>query len=181
METDTLTPCPIDWLELLLEGDAAFEAGTGLHLAEGYNEFPDSISYSLGRLQRGETTLEWSLYLFIHRQEQRVIGLGGYKDAPNAGGGIEFGYEIAPGYRGRGYATEAARALIDHALASPRVRMIYAHTLPERSASTAVLRKCGMVMTGQVIDPDDGRVWRWQIERPVRHQLPWGEPLTAVG
>ena len=38
-----------------------------------------------------------------------LIGLGGFKGAPDHGQ-VEIGYEIAPGYRLRGLATEAADA-----------------------------------------------------------------------
>jgi hypothetical protein len=27
-----------------------------------------------------------------------------------------------------------------------------------------VLERVGMTFVGEVIDPDDGRVWRWQIQ-----------------
>ena len=39
--------------------------------------------------------------------------------------------------------------------------------LPEATASTRVLRKCGFVHIGEVVDPEDGPVWRW--ERSAAH------------
>jgi RimJ/RimL family protein N-acetyltransferase len=56
-----------------------------------------------------------------------------------------------------------ARKLIALANGSPNVRKIIAHTLPETSASTRVLEKVGMTYVGEVIDPEDGRVWRWEL------------------
>ena len=44
-------------------------------------------------------------------------------------------------------------------LENGRVR---AHTLPQPSASTRVLTKCGFRHIGAVIDPEDGLVWRWE-------------------
>jgi RimJ/RimL family protein N-acetyltransferase len=67
-----------------------------------------------------------------------------------------------PGSEGRGYATEAAAALVDFAQRDARVRVVRAHTLPERNASTRVLTKCGFELRGEVIDPEDGLVWRWE-------------------
>ncbi len=49
----------------------------------------------------------------------------------------------------------------------PRVQLIRAHTRPEANASTRVLRKCGFVHIGEIIDPEDGPVWRW--ERSPQH------------
>jgi [ribosomal protein S5]-alanine N-acetyltransferase len=40
-----------------------------------------------------------------------------------------------------------------------------AHTLPHKNASTSVLRKLGMANVGEYHDPEDGPMWRWQIER----------------
>ena len=47
--------------------------------------------------------------------------------------------------------------------------------LPEANASGRVLAKCGFRRVGEVIDPDDGVVWRWEI-RP----LPQGAPTGSV-
>jgi RimJ/RimL family protein N-acetyltransferase len=76
---------------------------------------------------------------------------------------VEIAYGIAPRYQGRGYATEAARAIVGYAVASGRVRTIQAHTLPEHNPSTRVLQKCGFTLKGQIIHPEDGPVWSWEL------------------
>jgi RimJ/RimL family protein N-acetyltransferase len=91
-----------------------------------------------------------------------VIGMASFKGPPNAEGAVEIAYAIVPGYQNRGYATEAAQGLVDYALADPRARRVIAHTLREPNASTRVLKKCGFQFAGEVIDPEDGPVWRWQ-------------------
>ena len=55
-----------------------------------------------------------------------------------------------------------AAKLIPLGSSSPDVTWIIAHTLPEKSASTRVLEKNGRRFTGEVLDPEDGRVWRWE-------------------
>jgi ribosomal-protein-alanine N-acetyltransferase len=75
---------------------------------------------------------------------------------------VEIAYGVAPGYEGRGYATEVAEALVNHAFLQPQVRLTRAHTLPERNASGRVLEKCGFQFVGPVTDPEDGLVWRWE-------------------
>ena len=62
----------------------------------------------------------------------------------------------------RSNATEAAEGLASFAFGSGRVRVVRAHTLPEPNASTRVLAKCGFRYIGEVIDPEDGLVWRWE-------------------
>jgi hypothetical protein len=39
------------------------------------------------------------------------------------------------------------------------------HTLVEINASNRVLQKVGMQFIVEVDDPEEGRVWRWQIRR----------------
>ena len=80
-------------------------------------------------------------------------------------GVVEIAYGIDPDHQGRGYATEAAAALVEFALATDTVRLVRAHTLPESNASTRVLTKCGFEHIGEHIDPEDGLVWRWERGR----------------
>ena len=75
---------------------------------------------------------------------------------------MEIAYGIAPEHQGKGYATEAAEALTAYAFGSGQVRVVRAHTLPESNASGRVLTKCGFRNIGEVIDPEDGLVWRWE-------------------
>ena len=70
---------------------------------------------------------------------------------------------MAPEHEGKGYATEAAAALVQYAQADTKVRVVRAHTLPENNASGRVLTKCGFRRIGEVMDPEDGLVWRWEI------------------
>ena len=106
-------------------------------------------------------------FFIIERARREVIGTAGFKGPPDGDGVVEIAYGVAPSVEGRGYATEAAGALVRFAAADERVRLIRAHTLPEVNASTRVLRKCGFVHIGEVVDAEDGLVWRW--ERDARH------------
>ena len=47
----------------------------------------------------------------------------------------------------------------------PEVRVICAHTLPDGAASKRVLEKCGFQHKGEVMDPEDGLVWRFEWVR----------------
>jgi RimJ/RimL family protein N-acetyltransferase len=80
-------------------------------------------------------------------------------------GVVEIAYGIAAEHEGSGYATEAAQALVDFASACGDVRLIRAHTLRDAVASKRVLTKCGFQHIGEIPDPEDGVVSRF--ERPV--------------
>lgn len=106
-------------------------------------------------------------FFLAERARGEIIGTAGFKGPPDGDGMVEIAYGVVPSVEGRGYATEAAGALVQFAAADDRVRLIRAHTLPELNASTRVLRKCGFVHMGEVIDSEDGPVWRW--ERSAHH------------
>ncbi len=106
-------------------------------------------------------------FALIHRANKAVIGRGAFKGPPGADGVVEIAYDIAPDYQGKGYATEAAQALVSYAFKSGKVRVVRAHTLPEANASTRVLTKCGFRQVGEVMDPEDGLIWRWGKSYPA--------------
>jgi len=45
------------------------------------------------------------------------------------------------------------------------VELVIAHTLPTANTSTRVLTRCGFRFVGDVVDPDDDPVWRWERGR----------------
>jgi [ribosomal protein S5]-alanine N-acetyltransferase len=92
------------------------------------------------------------------------VGIGSFKGPP-ANGVVEIAYAILPQHQGRGYATAAARAMLDYAFGSAEVCMVIAHTLPDGAASQRVLQKAGFRHAGEVVDPEDGLVWRFEISR----------------
>lgn len=102
-------------------------------------------------------------FTLVHRADGSAVGKCGFKGPPGADGTVEIAYGVAPEHQGKGYATEAAAALVTYAFKHPQVRVVRAHTLPQPNASTRVLTKCGFRKVGEVIDPDDGLVWRWEI------------------
>jgi [ribosomal protein S5]-alanine N-acetyltransferase len=98
----------------------------------------------------------------VDRADGNVIGKCAFKGPPGADGAVEIAYGIDPEHQGKGYATEAAAALVSYAVGTAKVCIVRAHTLPEPNASTRVLSKCGFRRVGEVVDPDDGLVWRWE-------------------
>ena len=90
------------------------------------------------------------------------VGTCGFKGPPGSDGVVEIAYGVSPEHEGFGYASDAANGLVGHAFGSGLVRVVRAHTLLVEGASPRVLRKCGLRCVGQVLDPEDGPVWRWE-------------------
>ncbi|MEH3122027.1 MAG: GNAT family N-acetyltransferase [Sphingomonas phyllosphaerae] len=85
----------------------------------------------------------------------RLIGGIGLHRADN--GDHELGYWLTPDAWGRGYATEAGRAVIDIARHALPLTRLTAYHHADNPASGAVLRKLGFVETG--------RSPRWSLAR----------------
>ena len=115
--------------------------------------------------QRTDAAAPWPGYLAIEPDGRRLVGTCAFKSSPNAAGEIEIAYETAPQFEGLGYATQMARALVAIAFRAPEVRQVFAHTLPDSCVSTRVLRNAGLRLNGEVLDGENGRVWRWEIAR----------------
>jgi RimJ/RimL family protein N-acetyltransferase len=73
---------------------------------------------------------------------------GGGKGTGEGRQGAELGYWIGVPFWGCGYATEAARGLIDHAFGDLGYEVLTASTRVSNPASRRVLEKCGFQWTG---------------------------------
>ena len=98
------------------------------------------------------------------REDGTIVADVAFKGPPSDDGFVEIASGIAPEHQGRGFATEAARALIVFARQAAGVRVVRAHTRHDNLASLRVLAKCGFRFVGEVIDPEDGLVQRWETE-----------------
>jgi len=117
----------------------------------------------LARVRAATAGDPWALaFTAVERATGSAVGSCGFKGPPDADGVVEVAYGTDPSHRGRGYATEAAQALAALAFASGRVRLVRAHTKPDNGASARVLAKCGFRRVGEVVDPEDGPVCRWE-------------------
>lgn len=74
-----------------------------------------------------------------------VIGLAPHGDAD----AFELGYWLGRAFWGKGFASEAGRAVLDHAARAHPARRIVAGHFAENAASARVLAKLGFVETGR--------------------------------
>jgi RimJ/RimL family protein N-acetyltransferase len=74
-----------------------------------------------------------------------VVGLTQQDDGDTA----EFGYWYGRAHWGSGYATEAGRAVVDHAFGEAGIRMLLSGYFEGNTASGRVLRKLGFTETGR--------------------------------
>jgi RimJ/RimL family protein N-acetyltransferase len=124
----------------------------------------DFMRFSLGVFSREQTAgfLEKvrrrdreglpSQFALIFRPDQKLIGYCGFflqtvDDVEE----LEIGYRLDPSYWGRGIATEAARAVRDHAFDELRLARVISLIHPENAASRRVAEKNGMIPERETI------------------------------
>jgi [ribosomal protein S5]-alanine N-acetyltransferase len=168
METKSLrlVPHAPEHLRALINGAKFYARSSGMTPANGLRDFivSDEVSPEWLAALKGATAADPWTYGFavVHSESGLVIGTAGFGAPPDAEGRVEIAYGIVADYQGRGYATEAASALVVWARKNRLVRIVCAHTLPERNSSTRVLEKCGFRYVGALTDPTDGLIWRWE-------------------
>lgn len=168
IETDHLhlIPCEPGHIAALLHSRQDLAATLQVRLPDGWPHFPEAFSLeTYARLQADPALRQWYGYFFIHPQTRALVGSGGFAGPPDADGVVEIGYEIAPEYQNRGFATIAAQALIRYAFSHDSVTAVIAHTLAETNASNSVLQKVGMMFEKAIDDPEHGSIWRWRVQR----------------
>jgi RimJ/RimL family protein N-acetyltransferase len=118
------------------------------------------LQQTLDLLTREARPDPWGSYLA--EQDGATVGTCAFKSAPDAAGAVEIAYMTFPAFERRGHATAMAAALVEVAQDGGAATAI-AHTLPEENASNRALRRNGFAFAGEVMDPEDGLIWRWEL------------------
>jgi RimJ/RimL family protein N-acetyltransferase len=86
--------------------------------------------------------------IWLIQDRTGLVGTTGLRPLEDLG--LEIFYSLAPGSRGNGYATEAARAVVEHALVDLGLPEVLAEIDEGNVASVAVVRRLGMAPFGVV-------------------------------
>lgn len=113
------------------------------------------------RIAREPDAYLWhTFWQIVGKQERCIVGEQDFHGPPDAQGVVEFGCMMRPERRNRGFATEAARALVAWALAQPGVTALVAETDVDNLASQRVLQKLGFAAVART-----PAVVRWRLGR----------------
>ena len=86
----------------------------------------------------------YGVYQLVRSGDAMVVGDIGFHGPPSRSRSVTVGYGLAPGARGRGYATEALKAVVAWALAQPEVATVEADTTHANLPSQRVMERAGM-------------------------------------
>lgn len=107
---------------------------------------PYSLADAEEWIAHGARTGKDGEHIFVISRDDDVIGACGLE--LRDGTAPEIGYWLGVPYWGSGYATEAVRALIDHAFGNLGHASLQAGARVTNAASRRVLEKCGFQWTG---------------------------------
>ncbi len=128
----------------------------------------DAVDWTARYLAEHTEASGWVLWFVVQRAAESAdgartaVGCCGFKGLPAADGTCEIGYGVLPEFRRKGYASEAARSLIDWAFAHACVTRVVAETYPELAPSIGVMEKNGLRFVG---DGSEERVIRYELRR----------------
>ncbi|MFF7261886.1 GNAT family N-acetyltransferase [Streptomyces sp. NPDC008159] len=111
---------------------------------------------------------EWGMYVLVRKEDGLAVGALGYHGAPDEEGRVEIGYDLVEGARGRGYATEALRALADWARERAReqgdVQCLFAVVDKVNTPSQGVVTRAGFEQVSDDWgDGEDGEQFAYEL------------------
>lgn len=125
----------------------------------------DTAEFFAVKLRRDPELAGWLNWFWILIEpvsgNRTLIGDGGFTSRP-VDGVVAIGYALLPQYQGKGYATEAVKALIAWAFSHPEVSRIIAETLPDNVQSIRLLTRNGFRRVPGASEP--GHI-RFALER----------------
>ncbi len=135
---------------LLEDAPALFECGSDPEVAR-YMDWPRSTAIEPGieRLRRSDErwaagNYYWVITLPAGSDDDDAPVIGAISCSVE-GDAAEFGFFLHPRHWGRGYASEAAQAVVERALSLSNIRRVWATCDAENQASVRVLEKLGLV------------------------------------
>jgi ribosomal-protein-alanine N-acetyltransferase len=166
-----LVPMTPEFVAAVLEDRR--EKAKALLGAELPDEFPSEgekgfLGLRLRQMREDDQFRTWCPHAIVLGGQ--MIGHAGYHGPPGVNStqnphAVEFGFRIFPPYRGRGYATDAARMLMDLAEERAGIRHFVLSVGPENDPSLAIARKLGFVRTGEQMDEEDGLELVFELTR----------------
>jgi ribosomal-protein-alanine N-acetyltransferase len=117
---------------------------------------PEAVQEFVGMFlanQVDQPRFKFQLALVLRSSAELIGNCGIRKDSFDAHE-ADIGYELSPAHWGRGYATEAARAILRFGFTELGVHRVWSWCVAENTASAHVLEKLGMLPEGRLRDKE---------------------------
>ena len=135
-------------IQALLAGDLKHvERATGFRYPPDDPNRGIDLNWHLRALRADSNQLSWRIRVIVERASNTVIGSINLKGPPDDGGDVEIGWGLNEGSRGKGYATEAATAVVQWAFQQPGVCSVSATVPDDHASSQRVAQRLGLTRT----------------------------------
>jgi RimJ/RimL family protein N-acetyltransferase len=135
----------------------------GLDIPSDWLEAKWLMEMRLVKMRENPALEPWLLRAVGLRDTKTMIGFIGFHTLPGAEylnsyapNSVEFGYTIFADYRGKGFASEAAGALMDWATREHDVKRFIVSISPTNEPSLRIAQKFDFRKVGSFTDPEDG-------------------------
>lgn len=130
----------------------------------GVRTEPEAAAYLERAIMRGYAEHGFGLYAVARQDDGCLTGICGLVRRPGLDG-VDIGFAFLPAYRGLGYASEAAAAVVGHARWDHGIRRLLAITSPDNALSIRVLEKLGFTFQGLTrLTPGSGEVKLFRLD-----------------
>lgn len=154
-----------DEVRLVMRGDrGALAARIGASVPTNWpgHDLAEALPVIAGGMTARPDDEPW-VWVAIEPHAGALIGDLGFHGPLRGMPAVEMGYIILPAYRGQGYATEGAAALMAWAFAQPGVERVILRIEPNNDPSLRVADKLGMRETPS----DEPQYRRFERQRPA--------------
>ena len=126
-------------------------------------DYLHALVLRISQLEADPALQPWLMRAMIDRETRTMIGDIGFHSPPGpeylqpySPRAVEFGFGVFPAYQRRGYAREAAKAMMQWATENHGVTEFIVSISPDNVASQALAAQLGFVRIGSHVDAVDG-------------------------
>lgn len=119
------------------------------YISNGVVKTPDETRETIARVMQRWEKYGFSWWALKEKQSGQLVGAACLQYLENIEGApLEIGWRLIAGHHGKGYATEAARGIIDFAVNTVGTSYLVAVADPDNQASQRVMQRLGMTYKG---------------------------------
>jgi RimJ/RimL family protein N-acetyltransferase len=145
LETERLWLCPWALADLEESRSIFTDPQVMRYINGGAPRSDDQICDFITRQQTHLRSRGFCLWKLLRKPQTRLVGFCGLQPLELDGASeVEIGWRLAKDQWGRGFATEAARVALQHAVAHARLLRLIAVAMPENRPSLHIMEKLGM-------------------------------------
>jgi len=163
-----LIPWTLELVDAFIENDqAAAERALDVRFPDPFGPPPetgDVLQFFRDSIEHDASNGAFVVHMIVRKDDRMAVGNIGLV-APDEAGRAMYGYSVYPEFEGNGYASEAAKAMVEFGLSLDSVSTVYATIPVGHTASEIVSSRAGLTLTPHQIE-DEGMILNvWEKSR----------------